>query len=331
MIAPAHLLSAFLLDLAMGDPRWLPHPVRLVGRSITGLESFLRAHFKGEREKTAGVLLVIAVVPPSAAAAYLLGRLLVSSSNRLLFLGGTAVLIYLMSTTLALRELVSAARGVIGEVRAERLPEGRRALAMIVGRDTDDLGEEAVLRATIETLAENLSDGFVAPLLYLVVGGLAGAVAYKAINTLDSMVGYKDARYIRFGWAAARLDDAANYVPARIAGLSLAAAAFVYFLAWGPSRALAAARCSFAVMRRDGRNHTSPNSGVPEAAMAGALGVRLGGPSTYGGRLVEKAYIGEGVTGDYLSSASRAVALTATGACLCVALALSILGAARLL
>ena len=331
MIAPALLFGAFLLDLAMGDPPWLPHPVRIIGGAVTGLERLLRGHFKGEQEKAAGVLLVVVVVPSAAAAAYLLSRLLVASSSRLLFFAGTAVLIYLMSTTLALRGLVDAARGVIGAVRAERLAEGRQALAMIVGRDTDCLGGDGILRATIETLAENLSDGFVAPLFYLTVGGLPGAAAYKAINTLDSMVGYKDARYIRFGWAAARLDDGANYIPARITGLALAGAAFVYFLGKGPSQALEAARRAFVVMRRDGRNHTSPNSGVPEAAMAGALGVRLGGPSTYGGRLVEKAYIGDGLFGDYLSSASRAVALTTTGACLCVALALSILGAARLL
>ena len=136
---------------------------------------------------------------------------------------------------------------------------------MIVGRDTDDLGEEAILRATIETLAENLSDGFVAPLLYLVVGGLPLAVAYKAVNTLDSMVGYKNPRYIRFGWAAARLDDAANYIPARITGLILAPAAFCCLCAGGASGAFGAARRSFAIMRRDGRNHTSPNSGIPEA------------------------------------------------------------------
>ena len=332
MIAPAQLFCAFLLDLAIGDPPWLPHPVRIIGRAISGLERLLRGRFKGEQERAAGVLLVIVVVPAAAYAAYAAGRLLTTSSSPLLYLAGTAVLIYLISTTLALRGLVSAARGVIDAVRAERLAEGRQALAMIVGRDTDLLGQDGILRATIETLAENLSDGFVAPLFYLVVGGLAGAFAYKAINTLDSMVGYKNERYIRFGWAAARLDDAVNYIPARIAGLSLAGAAFIYYLvAAGPSRALDAARCSLAIMRRDGGNHTSPNSGVPEAAMAGALGVRLGGPSTYGGRLVEKAYIGDGVFGDYLSSASRAVALTTTGACLCVALALSVLGAARLL
>jgi len=368
VIAPVNLVSAFFLDLAIGDPRWLPHPVRIIGKSIEAMERLLRGWFDDEHEKAAGVLLVCAVVLPATFIAFVAGRLLLSFSGPPLSVIGALVFIYLVSTTLALRGLISSARHVIGAVREKSLSVARQRLAMIVGRDTDNLGEEAILRATIETLAENLSDGFVAPLLYLVVGGLPLAIAYKAVNTLDSMVGYKNPRYIRFGWAAARLDDAANYIPARITGLILAPAAFFCAFAGGASHtelhskahqgggeeppqaysvvrrggrrgankdgakkatwydAFHAARRSFAIMRRDGKNHTSPNSGIPESAMAGALGVRLGGPSTYGGVMVEKPFIGDGVAADYLRSADCAVALAACAASLTVVLALLCVG-----
>jgi adenosylcobinamide-phosphate synthase len=322
VIAPVNLISAFFLDLAIGDPRWLPHPVRVIGRSIEAMERLLRDRFGDRHEKAAGVLLVCAVVLPATFIAFVAGRLLLSFSGRPLSVIGALVFIYLVSTTLALRGLISSVRHVITAVREKSLAKARQRLAMIVGRDTDSLGEEAILRAAIETLAENLSDGFAAPLLYLVVGGLPLAVAYKAVNTLDSMVGYKNPRYIRFGWAAARLDDAANYIPARITGLILAGAAFFCSLPGGASYACHAARRSFATMRRDGRKHTSPNSGIPESAMAGALGVRLGGPSVYGGVVVEKPFIGDGGASDYLRSADSAVFLAVCAAFLMVALAL---------
>ena len=192
-----------------------------------------------------------------------------------------------------------------------------------------------MLRATIETVAENLSDGFVAPLFYLMLGGLPLAMVYKAVNTLDSMVGYKNPRYIRFGWASARLDDLANYVPARITGLSITAAALVYFLFRASDdrlrRAWIRARNAFRVMIRDGRNHTSPNSGVSEAAMAGALGVRLGGPSTYGGSVVVKPYIGEDLSCDQRAAAEAAVRIAEVASSLTVAFALVVLICGRIL
>lgn len=325
MIAPSHLIGAFVLDLAIGDPRWLPHPVRMIGKGCEATERLLRVRLGGGHERAAGVLLVCAVVLPAAAIAFVAGLLLLSFSGRPAAFVGTLAFVYLVSTTLALRGLIGSARHVISAVRERKLQVARQRLAMIVGRDTDNLGEEAILRATIETLAENLSDGFVAPLLYLVVGGLPLAIAYKAVNTLDSMVGYKNARYIRFGWAAARLDDAANYIPARITGLILAPAAFCCALAGGAPGALSAARRSFAIMRRDGRKHTSPNSGIPESAMAGALGVRLGGPSTYGGVMVEKPYIGDSGVAATLRSAECALALAACAATITVVLALACL------
>ena len=331
MIASTHLALAFFLDLAIGDPRWLPHPVQIMGRGITGAEGLIRRYFKDGGEKAGGVLLVAVIVLPSAFVAFVIGRVLLSFSDHLLMLIGAVLFIYLVSTTLALRGLIGSARLVIGAVNDGNIADARRNLAMIVGRDTENLEEEAILRATIESLAENLSDGVVAPLLYLVVGGLPLAVAYKAINTLDSMVGYKNARYIRFGWAAARLDDVANYIPARITGLSIVAAALVCRLFSGGFFGLRAAHDSLTIMRRDGRNHTSPNSGFPEAAMAGALGVRLGGPSSYGGVIVKKPYVGDPLTDDYGSSADQAVVIATTASFLVVAVAIIVLNFGKLL
>lgn len=334
MISPIVLALAFVLDLAIGDPRWLPHPVVIMGKGISGMERFLRRHFRGGGEKTAGVLLVVSIVLPSGIIAFLVSKLLFSFSNFLVALLGAAVFVYLVSTTLALRDLVDSARLVINAIERGEIGDARSKLAMIVGRDTDTLGEDAVLRATIETVAENLSDGFVAPLFYLALGGLPLAMAYKAVNTLDSMVGYKNEQYLRLGWASARLDDIANYVPARITGFSIAAAAFVYFLFRSSEdrvqQALTRGRRAFRVMIRDGRNHTSPNSGLSEAAMAGALGVRLGGPATYGGSVVVKPYIGDETTGDRRAAAGQAIAIASIASSLTVVVAIVVLTLGRM-
>jgi len=325
VIAPFVPVLAFLLDLSMGDPRWLPHPVQLMGKGITAAEHRLRSRFTGERERLGGVVLVLSIVLPSAGIAYALGKLLLSFTSRLPMIVGILLFIYLVSTTLALRGLISASRLVITAVRKGDIEDARRKLSMIVGRDTDALGEKSVLQATIETVAENLSDGFIAPLFYLALGGLPLAVAYKAVNTLDSMVGYKNPQYIRFGWAAARVDDAANYIPARITAVLIALAALPSLFVSSPASRCAAGwiamRRSFAIMSRDGRKHTSPNSGVPEAAMAGALGVRLGGPSTYSGSLVVKPYIGDAVATDYRACADCTIVIAVVTSCLAIAVA----------
>ena len=337
MIGPFDLIFAFFLDLAIGDPRWLPHPVRIIGRGISRIENFLRRHFSETAEKTAGILLVIMIVIPVAVAAFLLQKALLWSSADLLMPAGMIVLVYLVSSTLAHRGLRDSARLVIESVRDGALEASRRKLAMIVGRDTEKLSEQGVLRATIETLAENLSDGIVAPIFYLVIGGLPLAMAYKAINTLDSMVGYKNERYIRFGWASARLDDIANYIPARITGILIVLATFILIIAGGLINRLSRSNSlnrlnglnglnSFRIIFRDGRNHSSPNSGIPEAAMAGALGVRLGGPSTYGGITVEKPYIGDSLSEDYLLASQHAVAMVSVTSLLAVSAAAVISG-----
>jgi len=315
VIGPLELILAFILDLAIGDPRWLPHPVRIIGRAIMYVENLLRALFHGRGERTAGILLVILTVIPSALIAFFILMLLRQATAGFLLIISKAVLIYLIGTTIALQELISSAKQVIDSVEAGMLDDARRHLSMIVGRDTTDLSEEGILRATIETLAENLSDGVIAPLFYLAIGGLPLAMAYKAINTLDSMIGYKNEKYIRFGWAAARLDDIANYIPARLSGLLIVISSFII------QRSFSAARHAMNIMLRDGTNHTSPNSGVPEAAMAGALGVRLGGPSTYGGVIVAKPYIGNIRNEDYLAAAGKTgnIVLTAAGLAVIVA------------
>ncbi len=324
-IAPVILILAFLLDLAIGDPRWLPHPVRFIGAAIAGLEVVLRKVFRRPAgERAAGVLLVLLIIIPAFAvtAAIVLAATLHRSDPAAL--AGSAVLVYLTSTTIATRDLVDSARLVIDAVLNRDIVSARQRLSMIVGRDTQHLSEEAVLRATVETVAENISDGVIAPLFYLAVGGLPLAMTYKAVNTLDSMVGYKNDRYLHIGRASARLDDVANFIPARITGLLVVFAVFLLTLAGKAKRPLMDARRALTVMLRDGRKHSSPNSGIPEAAVAGGLGVVLGGPSTYGGIIVEKPYIGEGLGREYLPaslealSIARMTALIGAGLAACV-------------
>ena len=302
------LILAFLLDLALGDPKWLPHPVRIIGKAIQRSESFLRKRYRTPpEEKRAGVLLVGVIVIPTLVITFAIQETIFRASARTSPILGTVLLVYLAATTIAVRGLTDAARVVIRSVKEGQLALARRDLGMIVGRDTENLTGKEVLKAVMETLAENLSDGIIAPVFFYVAGGLPFAMAYKAVNTLDSMVGYKNATYINFGWAAARLDDIANYIPARITGIVIVLSVFVTMMFRRGTSAVGAACRSFETMLRDGKNHTSPNSGVPEAAMAGALGVRMGGPSTYGGILVEKLYIGEDAAEDYLAASCDAV------------------------
>ncbi|MBI5098411.1 MAG: cobalamin biosynthesis protein CobD [Nitrospirae bacterium] len=299
MIEIAIFISAYILDLMIGDPRWLPHPVRIIGWAIEKVERVLRSaevrkcgstEVKGKilAEKLYGILLVAIIVGATYLIFNALNSLFLTSRfsplNSYLLL---AILVYLTSTTFATHDLITSGKAVINAVNAGEKEDAQNKLGMIVGRDTNLLDNKGILKATIETLSENTSDGIIAPMFYFAIGGLPLAMTYKAINTLDSMVGYKNERYKNFGWAAARLDDIANYIPARITGIMIAASSFIL------NTSLFTCHLSFKTMLRDGRKHLSPNSGIPEAAMAGALGIRLGGPSMYGGILVEKPYIGE--------------------------------------
>jgi len=296
------IVFAYILDLIFGDPRRLPHPVRGIGWLIQRFETLLRRFAKTPgTEKMAGIVLVIAIVLP----VFFLCRLLILSASSISLYLGLAVSVLMAYTTLAARALADSAQAVLSSLDKGDILRARKELSMIVGRDTENLDEKEIVRAVVETVAENASDGVVAPLFYMALGGPALAMAYKAVNTLDSMVGYKNARYINFGRAAARLDDAANFIPARITAVLICLAAGLLRRlkpAATPSPQPSppggvgdsAFQSPWRVMLRDGRNHPSPNSGWPEAAMAGALGVRLGGQSTYGGRLSRKPFLGNG-------------------------------------
>jgi adenosylcobinamide-phosphate synthase len=271
-------MAAFALDLACGDPRWLPHPVRMIGWSAERLEGQLeRAIGRGY---AAGLLFTLAIVGGVWAAA----AALVAVANDWDWRAGIAMQIVLLYTTLAVRDLDVESRPVFDALAAGDLREARSKLSRIVGRDTAQLDEPEIVRATVETIAESTVDGIVSPLVFALLGGAPAALAYKAINTLDSMVGHRDDRYERFGWASARLDDAANFIPARLSRWLFPLAA-----AW---RGLSAGRC-WRIACRDGHKSPSPNAGIPEAAMAGALGVQLGGTSLYDGEAVVRPQLGD--------------------------------------
>jgi adenosylcobinamide-phosphate synthase len=271
-------MAALALDAAIGDPRWLPHPVRALGALATGLEAVTRRLIPSAR--AAGVLTVIVVVGSAGGTVYLLVRAAAAIHPA----AGDAVSIVLIAFTLAARDLAGHALNVHRALDRGDLAEGRKKAALMVGRDTAALDEAETARAAIESVAENTVDGVTAPLLFAVLGGPAAAMMYKAVNTLDSLFGYRNERYLKFGWASARLDDAVNYLPARLTAALVPVAAAIT-----GARPVQALRC----LVRDGRKHPSPNSGLTEAAMAGALGVRLGGVSSYFGKPSTKPFLGD--------------------------------------
>ena len=272
----------FLLDLWLADPGWMPHPVVLMGKCITRLEEVLRSRFpatpKGERAAgcVLAVLLPVGTLVLTGAICLLAGRI-----HPLL---GLAVQTFWCWQALAVKGLAEESKNVYRQLAAEDLPGARRAVARIVGRDTQALTEEGVTKAAVETVAENFSDGVVAPLFYMMICGAPLALCYKAVNTMDSMIGYKNQRYLQFGRAAAKLDDAANYLPSRLAAVFWIAAAGLT----GQD-----APNAWRIWRRDRRNHASPNSAQTESACAGALGVQLAGPAYYFGEYYNKPTIGD--------------------------------------
>jgi len=297
------LLLAVLLDLLIGDPRVSYHPVALIGKLISTWEGplYRRALAAPPRpegtqrqgiasaKRVAGGLLVLGTVLP----VWLLVYLCLTWLHRLSSSAGYSSLwnyIYwvvsalFLWATVSIRSLDRAAREIFSLLRRDDLPEARRRLSFIVGRDTERLDPGEIARATVETVAENISDGVIAPLFYFLVGGPALACAYRAINTLDSMVGYRSERYQDFGMVAARLDDVANFIPARLTLLLLVGGALLLGLDW---------RQAWRMSWRDGHKHPSPNSGYPEAAVAGALGVQLGGLNYYQGLPSLRARMGD--------------------------------------
>ncbi|MDR1410789.1 MAG: adenosylcobinamide-phosphate synthase CbiB [Spirochaetaceae bacterium] len=289
---PLAILLGFLLDLLLGDPPSFPHPVRGIGFLVSRGERTLRGIF-GIRERLAGTMLVAFVGLVSFS--FPLAVLFVF--YRINIWAGLLAETVLCWQVQAARCMQIEAMKVYAAAESGDLPLARKAVSMIVGRDTADLSMEQVIKAAVETVAENLSDGVIAPLFFTALGGPALGMLYKAVNTMDSMIGYDDERYLLFGRSAARLDDAVNWVPARLSGRLLILAASVL----GFDRENAAK-----IYRRDRGKHASPNSGHPEAACAGALGLALAGDARYGGKILEKPAIGDAlrdpVPADILSS-----------------------------
>ena len=273
------VLAGFLIDCVLGDPYRLPHPVVLIGKLISALERFLRRRMPN-RLRAAGTILAILVPLISAAVVFgiLFGCWML---HPWVYFGVSCILCW---QALAARCLQKEAYKVVKALETDGLDAGRKQVGMLVGRDTETLSETQVLKATVETVAENTSDGVIAPMLYLMLFGAVGGIFYKAINTKDSMVGYNNETYIDFGRAAAKLDDAANYIPARLSALGMIAAAGLIGLD---------AKNARRIWKRDRRNHASPNSAQTESVCAGALHVQLGGGASYFGVWVEKPTIGD--------------------------------------
>ena len=297
----------FVLDLLIGDPPWIPHPVVFMGKCIAGLEKLLRNVFPKtpEGERIAGI--IPAILLP--AGTFCVSTAALWGCRKIHPWLEFALNTFWCFQALAVHDMIRESRNVAHEVSVAEAAEAasyvvgqnprkrakkkkkiwessRRAVGRIVGRDTDTLDQAGIIRATVETIAENFSDGVVAPLIYMMIGGAPFALTYKSINTMDSMVGYKNEKYLYFGRAAARLDDVANFIPSRFAAL-------IMILSSRICEGKKAARKAFLVWRRDRRKHSSPNSAQTESVMAGALGVRLLGPARYFGTLHDKEWIGD--------------------------------------
>ena len=290
------LLLVISVDLLVGDPRWLPHPIRFIGRLCEASETLLRQSFPGIGLKIKGVAAFILVLSATLGMLFLV-LLVLARISGFAALAGAFVVSYFC---IAAGDLVAHSRRVHQLLVVGNLMEGRRAVAMMVGRDTAQLDSAGISRACVESVAENMVDGITAPLFWGIFASFVawmlpvdplicaafGLTAYKAVNTMDSMYGYKNERYLEFGWFAARVDDICNFVPARLSGLCLMAAA--YLLGYD-------GRASGKVFFKDRLRSSSPNSGHPEAAVAGALGIQLGGAASYFGKATYKPYIGEGL------------------------------------
>src|ERR1700733_4363205 len=293
------LAAAYLFDWIAGDPEWLPHPVRAIGRGIEEGERILRRPGQTPAAELAagGVLtlgmVVVAYLSTAKTIAWMKER-----DRRLGFVAETL----LAWTCLASRSLHDEACAVVNALEKHEIVLARQRLARIVGRDTQTLNEQEISRAVIETVAESCSDGVIAPLFYMAIGGVPLAMSYKAINTIDSMIGHADDRYFYFGKIAARLDDVVNFVHSRLTALGITAAALIEDAS--PAAALE-------TWRRDGAKHKSPNAGQPESAMAGALQVRLGGESRYAGEPSDSPLIGEEFARPTVQKAKQSIRMVA--------------------
>lgn len=273
------IILGFLLDLIVGDPQNPIHPIRIIGSLCKTVEKFFRSILK-RYLKVAGLLTWILVVFIVFIFNYLLLKVTYRINPSVTMILGSVMIYFCIST----KALKIEGLKVVEYVIKDDIEGARKQLSYIVGRDTKNLDKESILKAVVETVAENMSDGVIAPLFYAGIGGAPLAFLYKAVNTMDSMFGYKNDKYIEFGYFPAKLDDVFNYIPARLSGYFIVVVSFILGLDY---------KNSFKIYKRDKNNHSSPNSAHPEAAVAGALNVQLGGPNYYFGKLVEKQTIGD--------------------------------------
>ena len=312
------LCLGFALDLLFGDPRWLYHPICITGNLIGWLTKKLRASFpksvRGEHQ--AGMILVILVCCYS----FFVPGVILLAAYHVHWAAGFVLETFWCYQLLAAKCLRTESMKVYRELHTGDLEKSRYAVSMIVGRDTQSLTEEGVIKATVETIAENTSDGVVAPMLYMALGGVPLMYLYKGINTMDSMVGYKDEKYLNFGRYAALLDDVVNYIPARLSGILMIAASWLCRMN---------AKNAAAVYKRDRRNHASPNSAQTESVMAGALEIQLAGNAWYFGKLYEKPTIGDAMRSiekEDILRANRLMYVTSALTCLLLAVILLFCG-----
>ena len=284
MVLLTAIILGFILDFIFGDPRWLPHPICFIGKLISVTEKAVR-RFCGEKPEgllMGGFVLVVIVLTVTFAVPYFILTLAEMYSPVLAF----AVETFMFYQIFAMRSLKEASLQVYDALKSGDLQEARKKLSWIVGRDTAELTDEEVAKAAVETVAENTSDGVIAPLIYMAIGGGVLGCVYKAINTMDSMVGYKNDRYINFGRFAAKLDDIANYIPSRISA---------YLMIFASKIMGCNSRNAYRIFKRDSRNHASPNSAQTESVVAGALEIQLAGDAYYFGKLYKKPFIGDGI------------------------------------
>jgi adenosylcobinamide-phosphate synthase len=286
---------AYVLDLIFGDPRWFPHPVKGIGWLIKESERFLRGQVKNER--IAGIILGVFIISIVWGTSFII----IHQANNFNPYLGAGISIFFIYTCLAVKDLKVEAMAVYRSLNKRDTILARKNLSLIVGRDTCSLGPQAITRATVETVSENIVDGIFSPLFYAFLGGAPLALAYKAINTLDSMVGYKNKNYRNFGWFSAKIDDWANFISARLTLIILPIASLLSGKNW---------LNSFKLTLRDSRKSLSPNSGLPQAAVAGALGIQLGGLSFYNSLPVSKPLIGDKINSLNLSHIRESIKLS---------------------
>lgn len=281
----AAFFLGFIMDLLFGDPYWLPHPIRLIGNLITQAEKLFYKDGKRDHKKEyrGGCMTVLTVLLVTGIVTFIL----LFTAYRLHSLLGAGIEMIMTYQILAIKSLKDESMKVYDQLQHGTLEDARHAVSMIVGRDTQNLTKEGITKAAVETVAENTSDGVIAPMLYTALGGPVLGFLYKAVNTMDSMIGYKNDRYLYFGRAAAKLDDAVNFIPARISACLMVAAA-VFLKGADQNRA-------WKIYRRDSRKHASPNSAQTESVCAGALGIQVAGDASYFGKIVKKSYIGDPV------------------------------------